>query len=329
MVSHRRTRYGVSMKAVRIHSFGGPDVLTLEEVPKPRARADEVLIRVEAAGVNPIDYKVRSGEFRAEGVQPPLILGRDVSGIVEEVGRDVSGVRVGDEVFALLASDHGGYAEYAIANSDGVAVKPASLDHIHAAAVPLAATTAWQGLFDHGRLQAGERVLIHGAAGGVGHFAVQFAKDAGAHVSVTARAEDRDLLLKWGADDVIDYKSGRFEDQVRDIDLVLDLVAGETQQRSWKVLKEGGRIVSTLQPPSQIEASHRHATAGAFLTAPNSDELAEIGRLIDDGRVSVFVQQTLPLADVRRAHDQLEHEHVRGKVVLAVGEHQLIDQGPR
>jgi NADPH:quinone reductase-like Zn-dependent oxidoreductase len=316
------------MKAVRIHSFGGPDVLTVEEVARPKPGPREVLIRVEAAGVNPVDYKIRSGEFKPVGLQTPLTLGRDVAGVVEEVGRDVSEVRKGDEVYAMLDRDHGSYAEYTIGQAEHVVRKPAKLDYLHAAAVPLAAMTAWQGLFDHGKLKAGQRVLIHGAAGGVGHFAVQFAKDRGAYVIVTAREEDRDLLRKWGADEIIDYKKERFEERVRDIDLVLDLIAGETQQRSWTVLKPGGRIVSTLQPPSESEAAMHRAKGEAFMVEPNRDELAQIGRLIDEGKVSVFLQQTFPLADACRAHDHLEHDHVRGKVVLAVGAKQHADAGP-
>ena len=308
------------MKAVRIHSFGGPDVLTIDDVPKPKPGAGEVLIKVEAASVNPVDYKMRSGDYKLVGMQTPLTLGCDISGVVESVGRGVSGVQVGDEVYALLDHNHGGYAEYAVAKREGVATKPAAIDHIHAAAVPLAATTAWQGLFDHGRLAAGERVLIHGAGGGVGHFAVHLAKDRGAYVIATAREEDRELLQQLGADEVIDYKSERFEDHVRDIDLVLDLVAGETQQRSWKVLKDGGRIVSTLQPPSEAEALRHHAKAEAFMVEPNRDELEQIGQMIDAGRVSVCVERTLPLSEARRAHEHVEHEHVRGKVVLAIGD---------
>ncbi len=306
------------MKAVRIYSFGGPDVLRLEDLPVPAPAPDEVLIRVEAASVNPVDYKIRSGEFKPVGLQTPLTLGRDMSGVVEQTGARVTNLESGDPVYALLDQQRGSYAEYVTAKAEQVARKPARLDYLHAAAVPLAAMTAWQGLFDHGHLQPGERVLIHGAAGGVGHFAVQFAKDRGAYVIVTGRAEDRPLLLKWGADEVIDYKHERFEDRAREIDLVLDLVAGETQRRSWNCLKPAGRIVSTLQPPSEIEAALHHATGEAFMVEPNAGELAEIARLIDAGKVDVHVDQSFPLDAVRRAHEHLEHDHVQGKVVLAV-----------
>jgi NADPH:quinone reductase-like Zn-dependent oxidoreductase len=182
----------------------------------------------------------------------------------------------------------------------------------------LAAITAWQGLFDHGYLKRGERVLIHGAAGGVGHFAVQFAKNKGAYVIATARDEDTGLLRSLGADEVVDYKSERFEDRVQDVDLVLDLVAGEIQKRSWKCLRKGGRMVSTLQPPSQSDAMKRGATGESFMATPNHKELREIGRLIDEGKVQVIVQETMPLNDVRHAHEVLENEHVRGKLVLEV-----------
>jgi NADPH:quinone reductase-like Zn-dependent oxidoreductase len=306
------------MKAIRIHHFGASDVLTEEQTPRPEAGDGEVLIKVHAAGVNPVDYKIRSGEFKKEKIELPTTLGRDVSGVVAGVGRGVAGFRPGDEVYAFLASHGGGYAEYAVAREDEVARKPVSIDHVHAAAVPLAATTAWQALFDHGRLQPGERVLIHGAAGGVGHYAVQLAKAHGAVVIASARAEDAAMLRDLGADQVIDYRSERFEDRTGDIDLVLDLVAGRTQERSWEVLKEGGRLVSTLTQPSARKAARHHAEGTAFKVRPNAGQLRRIAELIDAGKVDVVVEKNLPLAEARRAHDALEHEHIHGKVVLSV-----------
>lgn len=307
------------MKAIRIHSFGGSDVLTVDDVPKPRPADREILIKVLAASVNPVDYKIRSGEFSRAELKPPLTLGRDVSGVVEAVGAQMSAVRVGEEVYAMLGMEHGGYAEYAIANWQQFAGKPKSVDHVHAAAVPLAATTAWQGLFDHGQLRPRERVLIHGAAGGVGHFAVQFAKArSDAHVIVTGRAEDESLLRELGADEFIDYKAQRFDDDVRDIDVVLDLVAGETQTRSWKVLRRGGRLVSTLGQPSAEEVKRHDVMAIGFMAQPRHEQLVEFARLIDTGEVSVFVERTEPLEQARRAHDHMEHDHIQGKVVLTV-----------
>ena len=292
--------------------------MKIDDVLKPLPGRDEILVKVHAVSVNPIDYKIRSGEFKPEGLVLPATLGRDVSGIVKDVGADVSGVRVGDEVYALLDRDHGGYAELAVAKGSGLSRKPANLDHNYAAAVPLAATTAWQGLFDHGELKPRERVLIHGAAGGVGLFAVQFAKNCGAYVIATAAGDDRELLEKLGAHDVIDYKAERFETEIRDVDLVLDLVGGETQRRSWAVLKKGGRMVSTVGLPPQEEAAKRGVVARAFFAQPNAAQLREFARMIEAGEISVVVQRTYPLDDVRRAHEHMESGHVVGKVVLTV-----------
>ena len=306
------------MKAVRIHSYGSPDVMQVEDVETPHPQQGQVLIRVYAASVNPVDYKMRSGEIRAPGARMPMTLGRDISGVVQEAGTGVTDIRAGDEVMALLDADHGGYAEFVTVNAEDIARKPASLDHMHAAAVPLAAITAWQGLFDHGALKQGERVLIHGASGGVGHFAVQFARNRGAYVIATARGEDRSLVTDLGADEVIDYQTERFEERVHDVDLVLDLVAGPTQEKSWACLKTGGRLVSALQAPSKAEASRRNAIGVLFRAQPSRRTLQEISNLIDSGEVRVVMQQSLPLSEAWQAHEMLEHGHVRGKLVLDV-----------
>ncbi len=290
----------------------------MEEVPRPQPGEGEVLIRVRAASVNPVDSKIRSGKYRKGNAEFPLTLGRDVSGTVESLGPGVGGISQGDQVYAFLGSHSGGYAEYAIARTSELARKPARLDNAHAAAVPLAATTAWQALFDHGGLQAGERVLIHGGAGGVGHFAVQFAKTRGAHVIATGRRDDFPLLRELGADEVIDYTAQEFATQVRDIDLVIDLIGGETQRQSWKVLKPGGRLVSTIDQPSAEQARAHHAQGKVFMAEPKAEELREIGSLIDEGKVKVEIKEVLPLSDARQAHDDLEHQHTRGKIVLTV-----------
>jgi NADPH:quinone reductase-like Zn-dependent oxidoreductase len=270
------------MKAVTLRSFGGPDVLEPTDIPAPELHDGEVRIHVKAAGVNPVDYKIRSGSFAKADVKLPPVLGRDVAGVVESVGRGVSDLKVGDEVYAYLNSHSGGYAEFAIAKDEEVAPKPRSVDFVHAAAVPLAATTAWQALHDQGHLRMGQRVLIHGAGGGVGLFAVQFAKAAGAFVIATAAPEDLDLVKQVGADEVINYKEERFEQRTGPVDLVVDLVAGDTQARSWQVLKDGGALISTLQQPSPDQAAAHHARAAG---AP---------------------------------HDTLEHQHSTGKIVLTV-----------
>lgn len=306
------------MHAVRIHSTGSTEVLSLEEAPRPKPDRDEILIKVHAASVNPIDYKIRAGRLPRGKVQFPLILGRDVSGVVAATGPGVSDFQLGDEVYALLSADSGGYAEYAVATGDEVALKPKILDHIHAAAVPLAALTAWQGLFDHGGLEAGQRVLIHGAGGGVGHFAVQFAKVRGAQIVATAATEDREMVYGLGADRVIDFRYEPFQDHVSDVDLVLDLVAGETRERSWSVLREGGRLVSALGAPPRAPAGARNVTGKGFWVEPDAAQLRQIGALIDAGSVVVVVSRTLPLAAVREAHEHMEREHTQGKTVLAV-----------
>ncbi len=306
------------MKAVRIHSLGGTGVLTLEETPRPEPADGQVLIKVRAAGVNPVDCKTRSGKFQRPDMALPMTLGRDIAGVVEGVGRGVTGIKPGDEVYAYLDAHGGGYAEYALAEEGETAPKPASLDDIHAAAVPLAATTAWQALFDHGHLQPGQRVLIHGAAGGVGHYAVQFAKVHGATVVATGRSEDRELLESLGADEVIDYRKDRFDERVHDVDLVVDLIGGETQARSWACLKDGGTLISTLEQPSEEKAAEHHAHAEYMSAGPKAEQLQEIARLIDDGKVKVVIEETFPLSEVRQAHETLERKHTQGKIVLTV-----------
>src|SRR5579871_2366396 len=230
-----------TMKAVRIHSFGDPSVLVLEKLPVGQPGEGEILLKVEAAGVNPVDYKIRAGKYPAvKQDQLPIVLGRDVAGTVDSVGAGTDGVKPGDSIYAMLGQDRGGYTEYVIVKTAEAAHMPAKLNFVSAGAVPLAALTAWQGLFDHGGLREGQRVLIHGGSGGVGHFAIQFAKARGARVYTTVSADSRGFVRELGADEAIDYKTQRFEDVARDIDLVYDLVAGETQQRSWSVLKRGG-----------------------------------------------------------------------------------------
>jgi NADPH:quinone reductase-like Zn-dependent oxidoreductase len=309
-----------TMKAVRIRSFGGPEVLELVELEKPVPKDNEVLIKVHAASVNPVDYKIRSGAYpMVKQDQLPKVLGRDVAGEVERCGRAVSNFRQGDAVYAMLDGGPGGYAEYVTVRANLVAPKPGQLDFRSAAAVPLAGLTAWQGLFDHGHLQAGQRVLIHGGAGGVGHLAVQFAKARGATVAATVGAKDLEFVRRLGADQVIDYQRDRFEDQVHDVDLVLDLVAGDTQERSWAVLKDGGTMISSLAKPSEAKAREHQARAANFVAHGDRDELIEIGRLIDTGKVHPHVAAVFELEEAAQAQIQLERHHAQGKVVLQMG----------
>jgi NADPH:quinone reductase-like Zn-dependent oxidoreductase len=306
------------MKAVRIHSYGGPEVLQYEETSRPEAAAGEVLIRVHAAGVNPLDWKVRSGYVKGFlRHRFPLILGWDVSGVVEAVGRRVADFKRGDAVYALLDfTRDGAYAEYVVAPVRDVARKPASLDHVHTAAVPLAASTAWQSLFDVAKLEAGQRVLIHGAAGGVGHFAVQLAKWKGARVIGTASGRNENSVRGLGADEVIDYSTTRFEDRVSNIDVVLDLIGGDTQQRSWKILKKGGMLVSTVGVSSTQSLGGQGARGETLLVHPDAGQLARIAELIDGGQLKPVINTVLPLTEAAKAHELSQTGHIHGKIVL-------------
>ena len=276
---------------------------------------------MKAASVNPVDFKNREGKtpFVAED-DLPVTMGRDVSGVIEALGtRAHNMIRVGDPLYALLGNDRGGYAEYVVVKATELTAPPKGGDHVAAAAVPLAGLTAWQGLFDHGGLAPGQRVLIHGGAGGVGHFAVQFAKAKGAVVFATASGDDLDFVRQLGADTVIDYKEQRFEDVAHDIDVVYDLIGGETQERSWAVLKPGGIIVSTLTEPDQDRAAREGKRGTRYTAQPNAAQLGEITALIDAGKVRVHVDRTFALEQAATAQKSLEEDHVRGKIVLTVG----------
>lgn len=307
------------MHAMRIHEFGGPGALQNDIVPIPQPRDDEILVRIEAASVNPVDGKTREGKFRAVGQNDlPMTLGRDLSGVVESCGKRVQGLHKGEDVFAFLSTDRGAYAEYATVKAREFAPKPQNLSHVEAASVPLAALTAWQGMIDHGGLKSGQRVLIHGAAGGVGHFAVQIAKAKGAWVAATCAKRDARFVEKLGADLVIDYKTQKFEDMVQDIDLVFDLVGGETQERSFSVLRDGGALVSTLQEADRQKAKAKNLRTAYFMTQPNATELARIGALLLSGQVRPFIHATFPLEEAAKAETTLANGHVQGKVVLTV-----------
>ncbi len=309
-----------TMKAVRVHAYGGPEVLRYEDAPRPKPGPGELLIRVHAAGVNPVDWKVRAGDLKEMFNYPmPYTPGWDVSGVVEAAGAGATRFRKGDEVFSF--PDHpryGAYAEYMTVKETELAPKPKTLDHVHAAAVPAAALTAWQGLFDVGGLRAGQKALVHGAAGGVGGFAVQLAKWKGARVIGTASARNQEFLRQLGADEAIDYAAVKFEESARDVDVVFDTIGGETQARSWQTLKKGGMLVSTVSPPSAEEAARRGARQGMISVQPNATQLAEIAGLIDAGRVKVSVEAVLPLSEARRAHEMSQTGHTRGKIVLRV-----------
>jgi NADPH:quinone reductase-like Zn-dependent oxidoreductase len=310
-----------TMKAVRMHGYGGPELLKYEDAPRPEPASDEVLVKVHAAGVNPVDWKIRAGHLRSFRDYPmPFILGWDFSGTIEELGPGVAPTwKTGDEVYARPdIGRNGAYAEYIAVRASEIQRKPKSLDHVRSAAIPLAALTAWQALFDAAQLRAGERVLIHAAAGGVGTFAVQLAAWKGAYVIGTASKVNHDFVKELGAHEVIDYQTTRFEDAVRDVDVVLDAMAGETRDRSWQVLKKGGILVSILGQPSQEDAA-RHGVRGAgIFVQPNPAQLQELANLADAGTVRPIIDTVLPLADAARAHEMNQTLHTRGKIVLRV-----------
>jgi NADPH:quinone reductase-like Zn-dependent oxidoreductase len=316
------------IKAVRIHQFGGPQVLVYEDVPRPEPNANEVLIRVHAAGVNPADWKTRAGKVWASrfGDRMPIGMGWDVSGVVDAVGGSAAPYRAGDAVCGFIRFPDVGatYAEYVAAPVSQVALKPHSLDHIESAGVPLAGLTAWQALFDVARLERGQRLLVHAAAGGVGHLAVQFAKRAGATVIGTASARNDAFLRQLGVDQAIDYRSVRFEELVRDVDVVLDPIGGETRRRSWQVLRAGGILVGLVDRASAEAASARGGTdsvRGQYMLAhPDGEQLARIARWIDAGYVRPHVDAVYPLSGARKAHEYGQRGHTRGKIILQVVE---------
>jgi NADPH:quinone reductase-like Zn-dependent oxidoreductase len=270
---------------------------------------------VRAAGVNPVDWKIREGHLPAP---LPMIMGIDVSGVIESVGSAVTKFRAGDEVFGQVADESGGYAEYALAMETDIARKPKALNDITAAALPVAGLVAWQALFDTAKLVAGQKVLIHAAAGGVGSFAVQFAKSKGAHVIGTASGTHLDQVRQLGADEVIDYRTTKFEDVARDVDVVLDTVGGDTQERSWSVLKRGGVLASLVQPPSPEKAAARGAQGFFVRQKANGEQLAKIAELVVGGKVKVNVETVLPLREARQAQDLSQKGHSGGKIVLDV-----------
>jgi NADPH:quinone reductase-like Zn-dependent oxidoreductase len=308
------------MNAIRIYRYGGPEVLQYEDTPRPHLKRGEVLVRVHAAGVNPLDWKVRSGSLNGF-VQSklPLIPGWDLSGVVKEVGPAVSQFKNGDEVFAMAdPTRDGAYADYIAIRETAVALKPKSLHHVRAAAVPLSALTAWRSLFDLGELQSGQRILIHGAGGGVGHFAVQLAKWKGAYVLATASTRNQELLLKLGADETVDYTRQKFEDVDGKIDIVLDTIGGETQERSWRVLNKSGVLISLVQPPSEEKANQFGVRGFMCSVQPDGARLSKIAKLIDSAKLKPTIDRILPLSEARRAHVLSENGHARGKIVLRV-----------
>ncbi|HEV2260677.1 MAG TPA: NADP-dependent oxidoreductase [Candidatus Rubrimentiphilum sp.] len=297
------------MLAVRVHAYGGPEQLTLEETPIPIPADDEVLVRICAAGVGPWDALVRTGH---SGVPQPLPItpGSDIAGVVETTGEAIFGVT--NNNFA------GGYAQYAVATRSSIARKPASLSFIEAASAPVVAVTAWQLLFDHAKVSAGETVLVQGAAGNVGAYAVQLAHWAGARVIAVAGSADADYVRGLGANEMIDYRTQRFEEHVSGVDTVIDTVGGETQARSFGVLKREGMLASSVSAPSGELAAQYGVRTAYFIVSVPTAQLERIAQLFDAGVLKTDVGVVLRLADARKAHEMLAGivPHPRGKIVL-------------
>lgn len=317
------------MKAIRINEFGGTDVMKLEEVERPVPAADEILVKVYASGVNPVDWVIRSGTNEAlrSFLTLPMTLGWDAAGIVEETGSEVSSLKKGDAVYGVpnFPGD-GSYAEYCVAKASQFALKPESLNFNEAAGVPLAALTAWTGIFGHGKLEPGQRIVILGASGGVGSFAVQFAKAKGAYVIGIASKSNHDYLKQLGADEVIDYKTQKFEDLLNDIDVVLEASPTRNNDERIKaigVLKEGGIFVSVntdfaFNDKITDAALGKNIKTELAANQPRQDWLAEIAKLIDESKVQVLISKVFPLEQVNEAHRESETWHVRGRLVLEI-----------
>ena len=309
------------MKAVEIYKTGGPEELKYEDAPKPQINPDDVLVRVHASGVNPVDWKIRKGAHGGGEESFPRILGWDFSGVIEQTGSKVKDWKTGDEVYGRPDLHRNGtYAEYVAVRANEISRKPSSIDHKAASGVALAGLTAWQGLFQHGGLRAGQRVLIHGASGGVGVFAVQFAKWKGAYVIGTASGKNVTFVRELGVDEVIDYETEDFSQMVSDVDLVFDTQGGKVQMDSVKVLKPGGVLVSTVGIQNPDTLKERGIRGVSYMAQSVPADLEEIAKLIDTGIVVPVVSKILPLKDAAEAQKMSEEGHVRGKIVLQVVE---------
>ncbi|GHO51197.1 NADP-dependent oxidoreductase [Ktedonospora formicarum] len=310
-----------TMHAIRVHTYGDVDQLQLEQIPQPEPQEGEVLVRVHAAGVNPLDWKIRSGWMKS--IMPvafPYVPGNEFAGVVERVGPNVSTLRPGQAVFGQ--SPGGTYAEYCTAPVRTLAPKPTALSFDEAATVPIGATTAWQGLFVAGELQAGQRVLILGASGGVGTFAVQFAHSKGAYVIATTSARNVAFVRSLGADTLIDYIQTRIEDEVHDVDLVFDAVGGEASTCAFSTLKRGGKLITIAGQPDEAQAQARSVSASFFAGHPSADLLGTFACLIDAGQLRTSIAATFPLSEAHKAHELSQSGHGRGRIILRVTEHQ-------
>ena len=308
-----------TMRVIQVYRYGGPEQLKLEEKPRPEPSSGEVLLRVHAAGVNPIDWKIRQGLMK--DFMPltfPYTPGIEVAGVVEEVGPGVTAFQTGQAVFGRSA--RGAYAEYIAVPVEALALKPQTLRFVEAAAVPVGATAAWRALFEYGGLTSGQRVLIQGAAGGVGLFAIQLAKWKGAQVIGTASTANLDFVHSLGADTVVDYTTTPVESVIQEVDLVLDGVGAETLSSSLAAIRPGGTLISLAGPPPQEQAKEHGVHATMIHSQPSSALLQTLTQLIDEGRIKVPVETTFPLSKVQQAHEHSQSGHGRGRIVLRIAD---------
>ncbi len=303
------------MKAVIIDEYGDNGVVQFADVDRPAPRAGEVLVRVHAAGVNPVDWKIRGGAGQRMGLTLPIHLGGEIAGTVEQLGEGVSDLKEGDAVYGIIKT--GGFAEYAIAPATDVVRKPANLDFVHAAAIPLGSLTAWQAMFGLAKLASGQRLLVTNSSGGVGSLAVQLAKAHGVHVTAMASGRNEDYVRGLGADEFIDYTRQPFEQVARDIDVVFDTVGGDTFQRAFATLKKGGILVTAVAFPTDADRQHG-VGVDRVMCKPNAGQLASIRALVEAGSVNAHVATVLPLAAVKHAFELSEGARTRGKIILQV-----------
>jgi NADPH:quinone reductase-like Zn-dependent oxidoreductase len=308
------------MKAVVLKEYGGVDALSYEDIEKPSLEeGDDILIKIHNIGVNPVEWKIRNGMGKVFGLKLPIILGTEISGTIEAIGANVKNLKVGDEIFGNVNMMRGGgYAEFVIAKESEIAKKPDNVDFENAAAIPVGALTSWKAMFTTANLQSGQKILIHGAAGGVGSMAVQLAKAKGAYILATASGKNEEFVKSLGADEFIDYTKAKFEDVAKDVDVVLDLIGGDTQERSFKTLKKGGFLVSTVAPPSAELTEKFGVKAEMIQSGPNGKTLAEIAKLVEEGKIKTHIETVLPLSEVKKAHELSESGRTRGKIVLSV-----------
>ena len=308
------------MRAIRIHQYGGTETLQLNQIDTPKINTDDILIKVKSSSINPVDWKIREGYLKDFiPYQMPVTLGFDVSGVVSEVGSEVTDFKVGDEVFSRPdISRDGAYADYIAVKADEVAFKSSKLSFEQAAALPLAGITAWQCLIDVGQLQAGQRVLIHAGAGGVGHLAIQIAKAKGATVIATASTANQELLTQFGADQAVDYTKGVLLEQIEPVDLVIDTIGGEVQNNSWALLKAGGMLVSIVDQPNEELAKQHNAKAAFVFIESSSRILRELNKLVEKDQLLPFIEHRFSLEQIADAHLQSQTGRTRGKIIIKV-----------